>query len=206
MDFSRSVFSPKVNANNFEGIITYINKNYPKEWDKYIKIEPSSTAKDDIREGALSIVNRTSKNDSDKHKQNWCSSNETLPYFILSIKSFFISPIFYSFQSRDYPDNYYPKSWFVQGSINKRNWINISEELGQNQMKQDQTATFSFQKYGIFKYIKFNQISDVSTKNYFCLQQIEIFGELLKRIPSNCAFNIFNFPQLLLFQLTFIVL
>ena len=167
-----------------DGIITYINKNYPTDWNKYIEIIPSSIVNAHHRNGANPLVNRSIQEGDEDVSQTWCSYNDTLPYLILNIKQYYISPTFYSFQARYMRDNIYPQSWYVQGSVDDSKWINISEEFGSHPMNCFETKTFSVQRFGVFKSIKFVQISNTNNTNRFCLQQLEIFGELLKRIPT----------------------
>ena len=203
MDFVSNVFNPIVNA-TLDGIITYINDQYPTDWDRYIEIVPSSVAHSHMRNGATSLVNRSMQDGPYDASQSWCSENESLPNVILRFKSFYISPTYYSFQTRDFDDFYYPKSWFVQGSIDRINWINISNELSSSQLNRNEIKTFSFEKFGVFKYLKIIQTADLSSENHFCLQQIEVFGELLKQFPSKYIRNI-TFKEYIIIHALFLI-
>ena len=178
------VINPIVDP-NFTGVITHYNEKYPTTWDKYIKIEPSSTTLSNRRYGAEALINRSFTEISNKIVNSWCSEQEDFPYFILSFPLNYISSTFYSFKARDYTNYpYYPESWYIQGSNDKKSWMNISEEY-HNTMENNQSITYSFQKLGIWKHFKFIQINGTNS-NMFCLQQIEIFGEILNHNPFQC--------------------
>ena len=176
-----------------DGIITYFNKNHPKDLYNYIDIIPSSTNLDDYRNGAYSLINQSYHSNPGELGNNWCSIDEEYSYFALKFPRFYVSPTFYSFESRDRSDKVYPKSWDVEGSIDNKNWVKISEERGENEMQQAEKLTLSFQHSGIFKYIKFTQIETTGQiYNHFCLSSIEIFFFIVYRVPTFCSRNVYS--------------
>ena len=170
------------------GIITYLNSEHPDNLYDYIDVTPSSTNYEDQRDGANALINQTFYSDSNPVRTHWCSQNIPNSYFILKFPLFYVSPTFYSFESRNSNDNRYPKLWTIEGSIDNIKWDIISKEEGENSMIMAEKNTFSFQKHGVFKYIKFIQNkSQNENENTFCLQKIELFGALIYRIPSFCS-------------------
>ena len=177
------IINPKVSSWS-DGIITYINSEHSDDLYNYIKIYPNSTSNQGTREGANALINISYQNlpNVDFKRKDWCSENIPNSYFILYFPHFYISPSYYAFQSRNQSDQYYPKSWYVQGSLNQINWINISEKVS-NAMDKNEQQIISLDKQGIFKYFKFIQIEAVN-ENYFCLQKIELYGRILYNLET----------------------
>ena len=183
------MINPDVNPWS-NGIITYLNQQYPDNLYDYIDIEASSTNFESTRDGAYALINQSYYNDSNSLRRHWCSKDENFSYFILKFPKFYVSPTFYSFESRN--DNFYPKSWYIQGSIDKIKWTNITVELGEHALETNQQKTLSFQHHGTFKFIKFIQI-EAEYLNHFCLSKFELFGSLIYRIPTYCSCIKFSF-------------
>ena len=181
-----------------DGIVTYLNKEHQHDLYDYIDIEASSTNMEGTRNGAYALINQTYYNNSNQYITHWCSQNKSHSYFIVIFPKFFVSPTFYSFETRDFDDiyNIYPLSWYIQGSVDKIKWVNISEEYGEHALQQNEKITLSFQKHGTFKYIKFIQIES-SSSDFFCLYRFELFGSLIYSVPTFCSCSKFKFSSYL---------
>ena len=183
MVLNQNVFNPAVNT-SFNGIITYINDQYQNSFKNFIQIEPSSSSNADKRDGAYALINRTSYNDSVYTRRNWCSDFQDFPNFILSFTSFFVTPTFYSIESRNNEDGYYPKSWKIEGSLDKNKWDKIAEKDAGFDLEDGNQKTYAFDEMNTYKHFKFTQITGNNGDNISCLTQIEIFGKIDTRIHS----------------------
>ena len=191
-----------------DGIIGYLNTEYKESLYDYIQIFPDSTSNEAMRDGAYVLINTTYQTltNVDPMKRNWCSYNKSNSFFILKFPKFQVSPTLYAFQSRDFDDHFYPKTWYVQGSKNKIDWVNISVMTGDNAMEKNQQLFIPFQNGGIFKYLKFIQI-EATNSFIFCLQRIELYGLILFQTPSfekQCIFS--NYRFFLILAVMYIIL
>ena len=189
-------FQPPYNT-SFGGIITFLNTKYPNSWINYITITPSSTNQIDSRNGAMGLINRSITTNT--YSDNWCSSIETQPYFIITFPRFFVNPSFYSLQSKTM-DNIFSKSWFVEGSNNNKTWYLLDIKQNRSELlDQGASFTYVFDNTETFRFFKFTQ-TEANTESRMCLRSFEIFGTIRYslqtyliaiHIPARIAFVLF---------------
>ena len=169
----------------FDGIISWANTHFKDTWNDYVLVTPSSTASIQGRNGAQCLINRSVSGEN--RADNWCSYAEKNQYFILSFPKFYVIPTFYSFKSKML-DDVFPVSWIVEGSLDKSHWSLIDTKTGIEELKgTGKKATFSLDRSGIFKHIKFT-IKESTVLVSFCLKTVEIFGSIQYKLPTMKTF------------------
>ena len=81
----QSVITPIIDVPNFNGIITFLNKNYPNTFDQFISARPSTTSTGLVRNEAEALINRT---EDPRYAHDWCSADLNNSYFIISFPLF----------------------------------------------------------------------------------------------------------------------
>lgn len=147
--------------------VVSIGTYYPDGWsDAYTLINPS-------------ISGNTAKD-------NWCSPLIKNSFFQISFLkgSFVLSS--YTLKSRTYSRDDMPRSWEVYGSLNGVNFTLIDQkttsdlyELGASKNYEPDVKNFKL------KYIKVVQVTNQISRDYFCMNKIELFGKLNQDIFTN---------------------
>ena len=180
---AKFLVQPEVNT-SIDGIITKLNNDYPSNWNRFVKVKPSTTYNNANLERINYILNRSISDDTSIY--NWCSDQIPNSSFVLSFPEFWIVPSFYTFYFNTV-NRYYTVSWKIEGSKDMNKWALLAEENDRDELKnQPVMKTFAFQKQGVFKHFRITQtkgFKDDNPDDIFCVRMFELFGDVLKKLP-----------------------
>ena len=167
------------NNNDINGIVHYIQSVDRNKAGNYVKIENSTLQVDylDWRSAEALIRYDLYKSEG---QSNWCSQDIPSSYFILSFFKYSVEITNYTFITRNYNIDHFPKNWKVEGANDGINWQYIDHETDQSDLSQlSVMKTYKVKSPGRYKYFKFEHNGTNSRGfNFFCLGKVDIFGKL----------------------------
>lgn len=154
--------------NRFSGILKYLKDN--TELDEEISITASSVRTQNFDMTKL----------IDDKGTSFYSDPETNPWVCFEFKKHILIPTNYTIYTNQHYNDI--KSWVVEGSNDKQNWIIIDEHSDCNCLKNSFYHTFSIKKQIEIKYFRIRMTGPDWDGGYFLrLTLIEIFGKLQPR-------------------------
>lgn len=140
-------------------------------------------------------------NAENKTNANWCSKNQAGSFVQVSFKKHYIRPYSYAFRSRTLKHWDMPTDWIAYGSIDNKTWSQIDNITNEKRIFElNSTANFKPKVNGIYKHFKFLLTKNSNSIYVFCLNRLDIFGEIYnERSTNNCNKQKYGISRMNLF-------
>ena len=125
----------------------------------------------------------------DNDNAYFCSLTKcgTFNYLIIEFETFFFKVFGYIIKSENKRDEWYLKSWKLEGSIDNKNWEKLHSQDDVEKLSEQEGGSYSISNHKIFKYLKITQTGNAAGYNNdmkcrLRIDYFDIFGIISDRL------------------------